>query len=84
MPTQSELFGDQGDRCKVAVSNNYDSCGTITRSNIAYATPSGLLSIFKSGSASTDHYRDMQSLMTTNMELKACGTKTYGLYDWDR
>jgi hypothetical protein len=24
----------------------------------------------------------MQSLMVTNMELKACGTKTYGLYDW--
>jgi len=82
MPSQSQLFGDQGDRCKVAVSNNYDSCGTITRSNIAYATPNGLLSIFKSGSGSDDHYRDMQSLMTTNMELKACGTKTYGLYDW--
>ena len=78
MPTQAQLFGDHGSRCATAISNNYDSCGTITRSNIAYATPDGLLSIFKSN----DDYRDMQSLMTTNMELKACGTKTYGLYDW--
>jgi len=82
MPTVAEkqamLFGDHGQRCATAISNNYDSCGTITRSNIAYATPEGLLSIFKS----SDDYRDMQSLMTTNMELKACGTKTYGLYDW--
>ena len=78
MPTQAQLFGDHGQRCATAISNNYDSCGTITRSNIAYATPDGLLSIFKSN----DDYRDMQSLMTTNMELKACGTKTYGLYDW--
>jgi len=78
MPTQSALFGDHGSRCSTAISNNYDTCGTITRSNIAYATPDGLLTLFKSG----DDYKDMQSLMTTNMELKACGTKTYGLYDW--
>jgi len=78
MPTSAQLFGDHGQRCATAISNNYDTCGTITRSNIAYATPDGLLSIFKS----SDDYRDMQSLMTTNMELKACGTKTYGLYDW--
>ena len=80
MPSQAQLFGDHGQRCATAISNNYDTCGTITRTNIAYATPSGLLDIFKSGSAG--EYRDMQSLMTTNMELKACGTKTYGLYDW--
>jgi hypothetical protein len=78
MPTQSALFGDHGSRCSTAISNNYDTCGSITRSNIAYATPDGLLTLFKSG----DDYKDMQSLMTTNMELKACGTKTYGLYDW--
>jgi hypothetical protein len=78
MPTQAALFGDAGDRCSVAISNSYDTCGTITRSNIAYATPSGLLDIFKD----SDDYRDMQSMMTSNMELKACGLKTYGLYDW--
>ena len=78
MPTQGALFGDHGDRCSTAISNNYDTCGTITRSNIAYATPTGLLSIFKDSST----YRDMESMMVTNMELKACGTKTYGLYDW--
>tara|TARA_R100000406_G_scaffold25384_1_gene16255 strand:- start:3984 stop:5888 length:1905 start_codon:yes stop_codon:yes gene_type:complete len=78
MPTQAQLFGDHGSRCATAISNNYDTCGSITRSNIAYTTPDGLLSIFKS----SGEYRDMQALMTTNMELKACGTKTYGLYDW--
>ena len=80
MPTQAQLFGDHGQRCATAISNNYDTCGTITRTNISYATPDGLLDIFKSGSGG--EYRDMQSLMVTNMELKACGTKTYGLYDW--
>ena len=82
MPTQAQLFGDP-DRCSIPISNSYDSCGTITRANIAYATPEGLLSIFKGTDlASGTQYRDMQSLMTTNLELKACGTKTYGLYDW--
>ena len=80
MPTQAQLFGDHEQRCATAISNNYDTCGTITRTNISYATPDGLLDIFKSGSGG--EYRDMQSLMVTNMELKACGTKTYGLYDW--
>ena len=78
MPTQAQLFGDHGQRCATAISNNYDTCGSITRANIAYATPDGLLTIFKD----SDTYRDMQSMMVTNMELKACGTKTYGLYDW--
>ena len=82
MPTQAQLFGDPN-RCSIPISNSYDSCGTITRANIAYATPEGLLGIFKGTDlASGTQYRDMQSLMTTNLELKACGTKTYGLYDW--
>ena len=85
MPTQAQLFGDPN-RCSIPISNSYDSCGTITRANIAYATPEGLLGIFKGtdslGGSSVTQYRDMQSLMTTNLELKACGTKTYGLYDW--
>ena len=85
MPTQAQLFGDPN-RCSIPISNSYDSCGTITRANIAYATPEGLLVIFKGtdslGGSSVTQYRDMQSLMTTNLELKACGTKTYGLYDW--
>lgn len=77
MPTQAQLYGTP--RCGVAVSNSYDSCGTVTRANIGYATPSGLTSIFKDGSS---NWRDMQSLLTTQLELKACGTRTYGLYDW--
>ena len=82
MPTQAQLFGDPN-RCSIPISNSYDSCGTITRANIAYATPEGLLGIFKGTDlAGGTQYRDMQSLMTTNLELKACGTKTYGLYDW--
>jgi hypothetical protein len=80
MATPAQLFGDTGSRCSTAISNNYDSCGSITRSNIAYASPAGLLDIFKT--SSSGEYRDMQSLMTTNMELKACGVKTYGIYDW--
>lgn len=79
MPSFTELYGDGNNRCGVAISNSYDSCGTITRADIEYATPEGLGSIFQDGEG---HWRDMESLMASQLELKACGIKTSGLYDW--
>lgn len=78
MPTFSQLYGDGANRCSVAISNSYDSCGTITRADVAYATPEGLASIFKSG----EDWRDMKSLLSTQMELKTCGIPVFGIYDW--
>lgn len=79
MPSFSQLYGDGTARCQVAVSNSYDSCGTITRADIRYATPAGLASIFQDGEGT---WRDMESLLATQLELKACGIKVSGLYDW--
>lgn len=78
MPTLSELYGDSTYRCSAAISNSYDSCGTVTRANVAYAVPEGLDEIFQDSGV----YRDMKSLLTSNLELKACGVKQSGLYDW--
>ncbi len=79
MPSFSSLYGDGASRCQVAISNSYDSCGTITRADIKYATPTGLASIFQDGEGT---WRDMESLLATQLELKACGIKVSGIYDW--
>jgi hypothetical protein len=63
---------------KTAVWNSYNSCGTITRSNVGLAAPADLDDIFKSGS----NYRDMTHLLTTQLELATCGARQYGMYDW--
>jgi hypothetical protein len=79
MPTFSELYGDGSNRCNVAISNSYDSCGTITRADIAFATPEGLATIFQDDNGV---WRDMEALLSTQLELKSCGIKQSCLYDW--
>jgi hypothetical protein len=64
--------------CPVVVSNNYDTCGTITRASIAHLTPTQLESLFKQSGL----FADMDAWFRTSFEMKACGTKTNGMYDW--
>lgn len=66
-------------QCTPTVSNSYNSCGTITRSSLKSITPAQLLTVFQDGSG---NYRDMASILKNAFELKACGIKTNGLYDW--
>ena len=78
---------DSNTRNTVAIWNNYDTCGTMTRADIGVAEAGDLDSIFTSSSAAemgktTARYRDMESLLTTQMELKTCGGRQYGMYDW--
>lgn len=65
-------------QCSVVYSNNYDTCGTITRSSIEYMTPSQLQDLFAPGGL----FADLDAWFRTAIEMKACGTRTYGLYDW--
>jgi len=65
--------------CTPSVSNSYNSCGTITRSSLKSITPAQLLSVFQDGSG---NYRDMVSILKNTFELKLCGIKTNGIYDW--
>ncbi|HEU4340035.1 MAG TPA: hypothetical protein VFU31_00545 [Candidatus Binatia bacterium] len=64
--------------CTIVVNNNFDTCGTITRASVASLTPSQLLDIFKPGGL----FAEMDAWFKTAFEMKACGTKVNGLYEW--
>jgi len=64
--------------CQVEVSNNYITCGTITRASVAHLTPTQLESLFKPSGL----FADMDAWFRTSFEMKACGTRVNGLYDW--
>jgi len=64
--------------CKVVVSNNFDTHGTITRASVAHLTPTDLEALFRPNGL----FADMDSWFRTAFEMKACGIKTNGFYDW--
>jgi hypothetical protein len=64
--------------CEVSISNNYDTCGTITRASVAHLTPDQLESLFKPEGL----FADMDVWFRTSFEMKACGTRTNGMYEW--
>lgn len=71
----TERFAEQ---CDVISNTSFDTCGTITRSSIDYLSPADLAALFAPGGL----FADLDSWFITAVELKACGTRTYGLYDW--
>lgn len=73
----SNIFSTVG-RCSPAIGTSYDSCGTVTRCNVIGATPTDLTSIFTDGS----DFRDMSSLLAVQFEMKACGVRVNGLFDF--
>jgi len=78
MPIGSNIFSEDG-RCDVAIGTSFDSCGTVTRCDVIGATPSELSSIFQD---ENNDFRDMQSLLLTQLEIKACGSRVNGLFDF--
>lgn len=64
--------------CVVIVRNNFDTAGSVTRATINELTPTELIDVFKPGGK----FGDMDSWFRTSFEMKACGTKTNGLYEW--
>lgn len=72
-------IADRFQACNPVVTNSYNSCGTITRTSLKSLTPAQLLDVFQDGEG---NYRDMKSLLQSSFELKACGIKTNGLYDF--
>ena len=76
---QANIMSDSKCNANAAIWNSYNTCGTITRSNIGLATPADLDDIFKD---TNGNYRDMTHLLTAQMELKTCGQRQYGMYDW--
>lgn len=64
--------------CQVVFHNNYDTCGTITRSSIDYLTPADLESLFAPGGV----FADLDAWFRMAFEMKACGTRVNTMYDW--
>lgn len=71
----TERFAEQ---CSVVVGNSYDTCGTLTRSDVAHLTPTQLEALF----APDGLFADLDAWFRTQIEMKACGTKTNGMYEW--
>lgn len=71
----SERFAEQ---CSVVHSNNYDTCGSVTRASVAYLTAAELEAMFtKSGL-----FAELDAWFKTAIEMKACGTPTVSMYEW--
>lgn len=65
-------------KCNQVVQTSYATAGSVTRANVSYATPASLAAIFQDSGT----YRDMDALLTYQLEIKACGTKRFDMYDW--
>lgn len=64
--------------CTVAVNNNFDTAGSVTRGTVAHLTPSQLEDLFKPSGL----FADMDAWFITAFEMQMCGIKRNGLYDW--
>lgn len=78
LPLFAGLTRWQETACTVVVGNNFDTHGTVTRATVEHLTPDGVLTAFKPGGK----FADMDQWFRTQMEMKACGTKINGLYEW--
>jgi hypothetical protein len=67
------------EKCLPAIGNNVNECGAVTLCDVITAESDELTNIFTDGSG---HFRDLHALLATQFEIKACGAKTNGLYDF--
>lgn len=67
------------EKCLPAIGTSINSCGALTECDIVTATPDDLETIFQDEGGD---FRDMSSLLMTQFEIKACGTKQNGLFDF--
>jgi len=66
------------DTCSVAVTNTYDTCGTLTKAKISTLTPDQMKALFTDGSS----WNELNSLLKHQFEMAACGIRRNGFYDW--
>ena len=66
------------EKCLPAIGNNINECGAVTSCDVLTAEADELAAIFTDG---TD-FRDLRALLATQFEIKACGAKQNGLYDF--
>jgi len=71
----SEHFASQ---CSPVIGLADDTCGSVTRADIAFLTPSQLNDLFSPGGL----FADMDGWFLHQIEMNACGVKRYAFYDW--
>lgn len=71
----SDRFAAQ---CSTVISSNYDTCGTVTRATVANLNLTQLNALFSPGGL----FADLDAFFMHSIEMKACGTRRYALYDW--
>lgn len=64
--------------CSVAISNNYDTAGSLTRATLKGLSPAQVKALFTDGT----QWYEMTSMLRTQFEMAACGIKRFGMYDW--
>lgn len=64
--------------CSVAITNNYDTVGTLTRSSLKGLSPTEVKALFTDGT----QWHEMTAMLKTQFEMAACGVRRYGFYDW--
>ena len=67
-----------GGACDVAINNNYDTIGTLTKATIKGLTPAQVKALFTDGT----QWHEMTAMLKTQFEMAACGVRRFGLYDW--
>lgn len=79
MPSEIKIAARFAQQCAVVYHNNYDTCGTITRSSIDYLTPTQLEALFTTAGG---NWADLDAWFKTAMEMRSCGTRINGMYEW--
>lgn len=67
-----------GDNCSVAVGNNYDTTGTLTRAKLSALSTSQIQALFTNGTT----WNEMNSLLKHMVEMRINGVRRNHLYDW--
>lgn len=66
------------DQCSVAVSNTYNTTGTLTRASINVLTPTNIRDLFGPDSK----WAELDAVLKHQIEMQACGVRRSALYDW--
>lgn len=65
--------------CDVVVNNTYDTVGTLTKASFGHLTVAQIKALFTNGAGL---WYESQAYLKTSFEMKACGVRRYGFYDW--
>lgn len=64
--------------CSPVIDSNFDTCGSLTKASIDHLSKDDLATLFKPGGL----YADLDAWFHHSLEMKACGVRRFGWYDW--